>query len=114
MNKEFKLYQEIIKYDRYIRRYVVVNIPAVHRDLKIHMLDESYKLERFLLESQYTKGNIREKHIVDMLVSISMLNVLTDELLEFCPKLKRQITSSIAILMNIKNMTYAWKNSLIK
>ena len=77
MNTDFKLYQEIIKYDKYIRRYVAPVIPSVHRDLKIHLLDESYNLERGLLEAQYTRGNIRMKHMID-----------------------------------IKNMTYAWKNHI--
>ena len=37
-NKEFKLYVEILNYSRYIRKYVLVGIPNVHRDLRIHLM----------------------------------------------------------------------------
>ena len=110
-NSNFKLYTEIIRYAKYVRRYVAANIPAVHRDIKIHLLDEIYNLKRFLIEAQYTKGNIRIKNITEMIVSISMIDILTDELLELCSNNKKNIVKSIEILTSIKNMTFAWRNN---
>ena len=46
-NSDFNLYNEVIKYERYIRKYVSNEIPAVHRDLRIHLMDECYYLIRF-------------------------------------------------------------------
>ena len=45
-NKEFKLYVEILNYSRYIRKYVLAGIPNVHRDLRIHLMDEVNSLIR--------------------------------------------------------------------
>ena len=48
-NDEFRLYREIVKYSNYIRRYVLGTITNVHRDLRIHLMDEVYALERYLI-----------------------------------------------------------------
>ena len=56
MNNEFKLYNKVINYNRYIRKYVVNNIPNIHRDLRIHMLDENYNMIKCLYKSEYSKG----------------------------------------------------------
>lgn len=110
-SSDFNLYNEIIKYDRYIRKYVAYNIPSVYRDLRIHILDEIYNLKKSLLSAQYNKGNIRVKHITEMIVIISMLDIISNDIIEYCPKIKRYVETSISILTTIKNMTYAWKNN---
>lgn len=109
---EFKLYTEVINYSNYVIRYILPCIINVRRDLKIHLLDEIYNLKRYLIDAQNTKGNIREKNIIEMIVTISMLDVLTPEILEFCPNSKKYMTSSIGLLTKIKNMTYLWRNDL--
>lgn len=108
MESKFNLYNEVIKYASYVRRYVVGDISAVHRDLKINLLDEIYHLKRFLISAQYTKGNIRVKNIVEMLVTISMLDIITNELLAYS-KNKKHLEKSLYFLTNIKNMTFGWK-----
>ena len=62
-NKEFKLYVEILNYSRYIRKYVLCNIPNVHRDLRIHLMDEVNSLIRNLVSAESTKGNIINKSV---------------------------------------------------
>ena len=111
MNNNFKLYQEVINYSNYIRKYVVSNITNVQRDLKIHLLDEVYNLKRYLLEAIYTKGNIRVKNINEIIVAISMIDILSNEIVDFCPKSKKTIIKSLGMLTKIKNMTYAWRNN---
>lgn len=110
-DKDFKLYTKILQYDKYIRKYVVVNIPKVHRDLRIRLLDESYNLIRYLYEAEYTKGNIRLKNITEMLVTLSLLDFLTTEILEVSKNNNKYIEKSINLLTEIKNMTYSWRKN---
>lgn len=110
-DRDFRLYIAVINYDKYIRKYIASNIPAVHRDLKIHLLDEIYNLKRQLLEAQYNKGNIRVKYIVELLVTISMLDIILTDISELCPSIKKHLNVAIEQLTRIKNMTYAWRKN---
>lgn len=107
----FKLYQKVLDYENYIRKYVVINIPSVHRDIRIRFLDEVYQLIRKLYEAIYTKGNVRIKHITEMQVSISLLDFLTNKILDMNTVSKKHIEVSIDKLANIKNMVFAWKKN---
>ena len=108
-DREYLLYNKIIHYNDYIRKYVVNNIPNIHRDIRIHLLDESYNLLRNMYEAGYNKGNIRAKYINEMIIIVSMLDYLSGCLLKLCPDMKKLIITSIDELVHIKNMTYAWK-----
>lgn len=110
-DKEFTLYTKVLKYDKYLRKYVTNAIPNVHRDLRIRLLDESYNVAKYLYQAEYTKGNIRLKNITDMLVSLSMMDFLTDEIMEVCKENKKHIETSIGMLTEIKNMTYRWRKN---
>ena len=110
-NSDFTLYNEIIKYDKYVRKYVANNIPSIYRDLRIHLIDECYNLKKCLLYAQYNKDNIRVKYITEMIVVISMIDIISNDLIEFCPKIKKYVETSIDSLALIKNLTYAWKNN---
>lgn len=110
-NNEFKLYREILDYSSYIRKYVLCNIPNVYRDLRIHLMDEIYSLLRNLVSAENTRGNIRMKYITEMQVNISMLDILSSNIREFCPNSKKNLDKSISSLTKIKNMTYAWKQN---
>ena len=109
-NSDFNLYNEVIKYERYIRKYVSNEIPAVHRDLRIHLMDECYYLIRNLIEALNNKGSIRIKYINEVIVTISMLDYISNDLYELLPKRRKYIEKSYTFLVNIRNMTYAWKN----
>lgn len=104
----FSLYNRILDFNKYIRTYIASSIPNVHRDLRIHLLDECYNLTRNMFYSSYTKGNIRMKHIIDLRVNLSVLDYLLDEINSIsCVKNKR-ILSSINKLSDIKNIIYGW------
>lgn len=94
-DNEFKLYIEALNYSRYIRRYVLNNIPAIHRDLRIHLMDEIYNLMRNLISAENTKGNIRVKYITEMQINIKMLDMISDDIREFCPNSVKHINKSI-------------------
>ena len=87
-NKEFKLYVEILNYSRYIRKYVLVGIPNVHRDLRIHLMDEINSLIRNLVSAESTKGNIRMKYITEMIINIKLLDIISSDIRDFCPESK--------------------------
>ncbi len=46
--QEFNLYNKITYYISYIRKHVIINIPKIHNDIRIHLLDESYNLVKLL------------------------------------------------------------------
>ena len=54
-DKVFKIYTEIINYNRYVRTYISSMIPIIHRDLRIHLMDEIYNLERNLILTENKK-----------------------------------------------------------
>ena len=108
---EFKIYNNINNYDAYVRKYVTPLIPAVYRDLRIRYLDEIYHLISLIYYAAYNRGNIRRKYIVDILVSISLLDHLSRRLLEDLAKARKYLVKSIGMLTHIKNMCYAWRSS---
>ena len=111
MKSDFVLYNKIIYYDKYVRRYLPSVIPSVYRDLRIHLFDENYNLIKYLYKVSYTKGNIKNKYITEMLVTISLIDYLLSTILDFCPKGKKYITKSIGMLTEIKNIIYALKRN---
>ena len=110
-NSEFKLLNKVTELDRYIRNNIIPTIPSVHRDLKIHLLDESYSLVKTLLQSSFNKGNIRNKYINDLIINISLLDYLLGEIGEINNN-KKKCLVAIKLLSDVKNMVYAWKSNI--
>ncbi len=106
---DFKLYNKILGYNKYVRTYITCSIPSINRDLRIHLLDEIYNLSKNMFYAIYNKGNIRMKHIVDMQINISLIDMLIDQIQELKCVSKRHIESSVKKLSEIKNMIYAWR-----
>lgn len=111
MNNNFAIYNRILEFRKYTRTYLLVNIPKVHSDIRIHFIDESYKLVELLYMAIYTKGNIRYKNITEMLVRISLLDMLLDEIKELKVVKSNYIHSTSAMLKEIQNMTFKWKDN---
>lgn len=110
-NKEFKIYSEILKYSDYVRKNVISTIPSVYRDLRIHLMDEIYYLKKNMLLAQNNKGNIRMKYITELIVNVGMLDIISDEIRNFCPDSKKKIEKSIYSLTKIRNMLYGWRQN---
>ena len=111
---DFKLYKYLIDFDNYTRTYIVNNIPSVDRDIRIHLLDEIYNLEKNILYVIYTKGNIRNKYLIDSKVNISLIDLLLGKIrdIKCCKNTKLNI--SIDKLTNVKNIIYGWCFNLEK
>ena len=108
--KEFRLYNEVISFSKYIRRYVIGDITSIHRDLRIHLLDEIYNLKRDLISAINNKGNIRSKNINDMLISIAMIDIIIDEIRDY--NKSKHIDKSIGMITNIKGMILGWRKTI--
>ena len=108
-NYDFTIYSKILDYGQYVRTYIAVSIPNNNCDIRIHLLDEIYALSKNMFYAIYNKGNIRMKHIIEMQVNISLIDMLVRQLQELKCVPKKHIDSSIKKLSTIKNITYAWK-----
>lgn len=109
-DNSFKLLSKLETYDLYARKYILIGIPKVHNDIRIHILDENYDLIKNIKLASITKGNIRVKHLVNSLINISMLDYLFDILAELKIGDSKKVTSSLSKLADIKNIVYAWHN----
>ena len=111
-NSEFKLYNKVVDFNRYVRTIIITFIPSVHRDIRIHLLDENYSLMRSLLSASFNRGNIRTKYINEIIVNVSMIDYLLGEILALSSDNAKKILRGISMLSEIKNMIYAWKNNI--
>lgn len=108
----FKLMDKIKDYDLYTRKYVINDIPKVHNDIRIHILDELFELVKNVKLSSFTKGNIQVKNLISVLTNISVLDYLFDIILELNLCKKDKTIKSLSKLADIKNICYSWYNKL--
>ena len=108
-NADYSLYSKILDYTVYVKTYITCAIPGNNRDIRIHLLDELYALTKNMFYATYTKGNVRNKHLIDIQVSISLIDMMTNELRKVKTISKKHLDVSVNKLASIKNMIYAWK-----
>ena len=108
-DNNFMLRNKIIDFKDYQERYILNNIPKVHTDVRIHLSDEIYNLIKYMYYASYTKGNIRLKYLVDLSVSISMLDTIISDLKKYKTIKEKYIINSIDKLNDIRNIVYGWK-----
>lgn len=108
-NSGYKLYNKIILFTKYSRNYILSSIPKVHNDIKIHYADELYNLTRNIFYATYNKGNIRMKYIVESQVNLSMIDFLLTQIKELESIKKKNVTTAVNLLTDIKNVIYGWK-----
>ena len=105
----YSLKNKITFFDEYINTYIGTSIPSVHRELKIKLYDEKYNLIKNMLYATYNKGNIRIKYITEIQVTISMIDILLNEIRKLKCIKEKYIMSSIEQLSEIKTIVYGWK-----
>lgn len=108
-DNNFRLENRIKEFDCYVSTFISNNIPKVHRSRKIHLEDECYNLIKYLYEAIYTKGNIRAKCLNEMLVTVSLLDHLLEQVKQETSVDKKKIENAISKLAEIKNMIKGWK-----
>ncbi len=107
-NKQYRLYSKILDFNHYVRTYIVNTIPSVHRDLRIHLLDEFFLLTKNLFYATYNKGNIRMKYLIEIKVNLSIIDMLITEISNLQCMKKTSFHASINKLSDIKNIIYGW------
>lgn len=107
-NKQYRLYSKVLDFNHYVRTYIVNTIPSVHRDLRIHLLDECYLLTKNLFYATYNKGNIRMKYLIEIKVNLSAIDMLITEISGLQCMKKTSFHASISKLSEIKNIIYGW------
>lgn len=111
MNKDFVIYNRILEFRKYTRNYLLVNIPKIHSDIRIHFTDESYKMVELLYNAIYTKGNIRNKNITEILVRISLLDMILEEIRNLKIVKSNYIHTSSNMLKEIQNIIFKWRDN---
>lgn len=107
--QNFSLYGKILDFNNYINRFVINCIPEVHRNLRIHFLDEAFMLTKNMFYATYNKGNIRMKYLIELQVNISLIDMMLLQMKEFRNIKKAKLDTSISKLSDIKNIIYGWK-----
>ena len=109
--EEFHLQKYIEEFNTYVHQYLSNNISKVHRNTKIHLDDECYNLIKNLYYSMATKGNIRSKYLVDMLVTVGLIDYLLGQLNSEKGIEKKKIEKAIGKLAIIKTSISGWRNT---
>lgn len=108
-NNDYSLYSRINSYDEYVRKYIVNLIPKVYCDIRIHLLDELYNLEKNMFYATYNKGNIRLKYLNELRVNISLMDMLLNNIRKIDKVNRNKVNKAISMLGYIKNIIYGWK-----
>ena len=108
VDTNFNLYNKILDYSKYVRTNILITIPIIHRDVKIHLADEIYNLSKLLFLAVYNKGNVRMKYLIEIQATISCIDMLTTTIIDLkcCPYNKIKV--SLKKLEEVKNIIYAW------
>ncbi len=106
--RQYSLSMRVDDLNTYIRNYVCAIIPNVHRDLRIHLLDEMYMLVKNIYYVTYNKGNIRMKYLIELKVNISMIDNIFSQLMNILTSNTKSIKVAISKLNDIKNIIYGW------
>lgn len=110
-SKRFELASAINEYDRYIRTNIASNIPKVYNDLRVHLLDEIYNLNKELIIARLNKNEKRIDAINNMLIILTLIDKITEDIMFLCPNLKEKVITSISYLDKITRKTYSFKNN---
>jgi len=105
-DNKFTLLDKYNNLKKYIDTYIISSIPKVHNDIRIHLIDEVYKLYEYICYASYTKGNIRVKYLVDVQVRLSLIDMLLNSIRSINTK---KVDKCLSLVNDIKNVIYGWK-----
>lgn len=108
-NQNYSLYNKIADFLNYTEKYIINDIPSVHRNIRIKLLDEIYMLPKNMFYASYNKGNIRMKYLIELQVTISLIDMLLYRLRKIEKIKKHNLDVAVSKLGNIKNIVYGWK-----
>ena len=107
-NQDFNIYSKMRDFNNYIRCNIANNIPSVHRDMRIHLLDECYSMFSLLFGAVYNKGNVRMKYLNDLRIKLSLIDLLVNDIHDLKVVKNRSVNVTISKLAVLKNIVYGW------
>ena len=106
--KQYSVYSKMVDLKKYVRTYIAINIPNIHKDIRIHLMDECYNLLDNLFHATYNKGNVRMKYLIELRVNLSMIDTLITDISDLKCIKDNYIKTFINKVADIKNIVYGW------
>ena len=111
MINKFKILDLANELEEYVRLHIANTIPNIHRDLRIHLLDECYELERAIIWASHTRGNIRRKWLCELHVRLSLIDNSLQKLHKIQHVDARRLEICGKKLSELKTIAYAWSEN---
>lgn len=105
---DFRILSETKKLLTYVDSYICENFPKNKKHLKVLLFDECKSLYMSIVRANITSGNIRSKHQVDALCSISFIDYIIGYLYDLKIIINRRYSSATRILSNLELMIRKW------
>jgi len=108
MKDSVSLYRQLADLVSYVNTYITNTIPSVHRDTRIHLLDEIYNLRKNILYSINTIDDNRINYLIDTKMNILMIELMFNDIKKMnCCKIDR-LDDGEKMLNSIKKIVYDW------
>lgn len=105
---DFKLLNKSKLLLKYMESNILVNIPKVYSSYRRGIEDNVIALNYNIIKANINTGSIRNKYQKEVLVSISMIDLYLDILLELNIINKKKFMIIIRMLNEIRKMTNGW------
>lgn len=117
-DNSYLIYHKVNDFEEYSEKYIINSIPAVHRHIRIHFVDETYNLLHHLFLAYHDdRNNQRRKYLIECLTSVSSidhyitkLRKLSDDKIIKEARLD-ELSYKLAI---IRSLLYKWKTKVDK
>ena len=105
---DFKIMNKVKYLIRYADDYLFESFPKYHLAIKINLEKCLYNLLEESIRARINSGNIRVKHIREIIVNISMIDYYVGEMNDKKIIIKKRYISFINCLNEISKMCYGW------
>ena len=104
----FRLADKAYALDNYVRSQIANNIPNMHRDIRIHLLEEMYKIAQEIYAASFTVGNVRRKHLTELKIHLTLADMLLRQVYDLHCVKSAKLEHVAALLLEMKTITYGW------
>ena len=104
----FRLADKAYAMDKYVRSQIANNIPNTHRDIRIHLMDEMYRIAQEIYAASFTTGNVRRRHLTELKIHLTLTDMLLRQIYDLRCVKSAKLEHVAALLLEIKTITYGW------
>ena len=104
----FRLADKAYALDNYVRSQIANNIPNMYRDIRIHLLEEMYKIAQEIYAASFTVGNVRRKHLTELKIHLTLADMLLRQVYDLRCVKSAKLEHVAALLLEMKTITYGW------